>query len=385
METAAFSICFGKDKSLRFDDLETAGAPWRGTPRAGRFVFEDDQIEASMALVQENDAWVLDAIFRSEVCDVTRARWPVELMCRLFVKLGGRLGVAGPEEIDRVTDEPRASRLDLWWSEGCLLVAEDLAGLARDFRNALGARARWNEHPIGERCALLGLPSWFGEDGERSDDRLFSPFHLWLPGFDSNENRYDQLTVTGFGRQWQLADAADAVEALVEKGASAGIVLDPLPLGYPRAAFAANLVNFARTNLVDQFPRAGVWTDSDRQFMRSLIASPLSSALQTRAFVRLSALFTGAVYLRSAAGPLALFWPRDPRRICIGFPLRNEVFEHYICTPDQAYVARLFIEALFLDWGAGAVGNNASLTPESALDEALLQTFPIVVRKTEYQ
>ena len=385
METAAFSIYFGKDKSLRFDDLETAGAPWRGTPRADRFVFEHNQIAASMGLVQENDACVLDAIFRSEVCDVTRAPWPVELMVRLFVKLGGRLGVAGPEEIDRVIDEPRASRLDVWWSEGCLLVAEDLAGLARDFRNALGTRARWNEHPIGGGSTVLGLPGWFGEDGERSDDRLFSPFHLWLPGFDSNENRYDQLTVTGFGRQWQLADAADAVKALVAKGTSAGIVLDPVPLGYPRAAFAANFLNFARTNLVDQFPRASVWTDSDRQFVRSLLASPLGAALQTRAFARLSALFTGAVYLRSATGPLALFWPRDPRRICIGFPLGNEVFEQYVCTPDQAHTARVFIDALLLDWGAGAVGNNALLTPESAFDEALLRTFSIVVRRTEYQ
>ena len=116
--------------------------------------------------------------------------------------------------------------------------------------------------------ALVGMSTPLGEDAlcsafrlgsekmaSRSDDRLFSPFHLWLSGFDSNENRYDQLTVTGFGRQWQLADAADAVEALVAKGTSAGIMLDPVPLRYPRAAFAANFLNFARTNLVDQFPR----------------------------------------------------------------------------------------------------------------------------------
>jgi hypothetical protein len=378
---ASFSIDFGPGRTLGIEEVRAAGAGFGGTIRFGRLFFAHDHIEASMGLTQADSALVLDATFSSVTGDVTRERWPLDLMGHLFAALDGRLGVGGPEEIDRVADEPRANHLDVWWSEGCLLVDEELAALAKAFREGLRERARWIERPLGSGRVALCLPGWFGADGERCDNRLFSPFHLYLPGFDRNENRYDQLTVTGFGRAWQLSDAGHAVERLTTAGRDLQVALEDAPLGFPRAAFAAGWLNYARSNLVDQFPLAAAWTDVDRRFVRTLLASPLTAALDMHSFARVSTLFMRAVYLRSSAGPFVMFWPDDRRRICIGFLLGEEHYEGYVVTQEQVRVARLFINALGLDWGAASVGNNGTLTPEAQGDEAMLQMFPIVLRR----
>ena len=380
MTSATFSLYFGPGRKPDMERVGVAAAALGNVTTSGPDALgvRHDRGRARLTVVKTGDEYTLDATCTAESTDVTRDAWPLELASHLFVALGGRLGVLGPEEIDRVTDEARASRLDVWWSEGCLLVDEPAGSLAHSFEIGWGEQARWTTRRLEGGNLVLYLPGWFGMEGERDDHRFFSPFHLFSPGFDRNENRYDQLTVTVFGASWKEAAAAAACKRLVEVGEPLEIRLHPAPLGFPEEALAAGWLNHARSHLVDQFPRAAAWSQEDREFVRTLLSLPLAVPIHFDTFVRLSILFVGAVHLTSTAGPLVLFWTDQPGRVCLGFPLGEEIYEGYVLTPEQVRVAETFIEALGLEWGAASVGNNGTLTSRSREDADLMRSFPWV-------
>ncbi len=221
--------------------------------------------------------------------------------------------------------------------------------------------------------ATFVLTSFDGAEGERDDDGLFSPFHRGWPLEDDNENRYDALTVSGFGHAPSQLQADDTVRRLVKSDL---IELEPLPYGYPRPAFVAGMLNYVRMHFLSKLRGEGV-KEEQRTLIERALDAPLDRVVDVHG-AAISALMTRAVLLKTAAGPAALFWPQTPDHICLAMPLGEEIYSDFVASEAQLRVASHFIEALGLDRGGASVGDSAALQL-GGLPGALAGTHPLVV------